>query len=704
MLLGYQRQSLESLRRPKKDKKQKGSRIFARLGAKPKKSVTKSEKQRFLQQILRSTKNVSIPTMENINAVLTDEKVDASTAEKQVFLAAAKSQVDVKSLSIARNIISKSFSFFILSPTIVQDFLTNDYLYISFLASSVAEQFDIARYLKYKSASAATKNALILSSNQKFREYFYQDFSPECGSPNWFFTKTVTDYTVDSSRQKTFYIDNVKFVRDVIKPKGQVQGQEKTATVIYKEDFGLKKAIDKLNKIEKIYDKTELMKGVKILDKNSGAYYVQTSLKSTSFCPSILEFPTDIEISLKYLFSYEIDVDQVFNILISKFETSSSPFFDIIEIFTYITIDQFPNLIDFISVIYLIKKDETQKNLKDFIELIDLYNTYSYVVPGLGQLYKKFEKVVLQFIDSFDSGITIDKMIAIYNNSSEYLNAANIVNQSDTLTFIQKFKSLNLALPMINNFFDDHTTTMIMMVKKIANNVLNPRDVETDLVMEVRTVGTALFNFLFKEDKQCICKIRSPCVFLGNLYGEFNADILQKNLEKLKGKIAKTEDKLQMELEKERNIISKYADNTKNLLDELTKVAQNKDVSKQELLKYINKTKEVVDASLKTKQDYTSELADILTDKMDIDDYGDLHDYDTGETIIKSGRTQDKSKKATSKVKKQDSHSKSRSSSSVDKKPLVKEKEKVFQTFTGRIRSHSKQKNEPKDNIPEEDD
>lgn len=653
MLVNYEKQDLENLRRPKKEKKQKGSRIFSRLGAKPKKTVTKSEKQKFLQQILRATKNITKPTLENINQVLTEEKVNASMAEKNVFLAAAQSQIDVKSLSVARNLVSKSFTYFFLSPFVSQEFLSNDYLYISYLASSISDKKMIAPYLKYKNVYIATQNALILNSNEKFKEYYYQDFSPECGSPNWFYTKTVDNYKTESGRQDSFYIDNIKYIRDVVLPEGSTR----SAIVIYKEDFGLAKAIAKLNKLEKFYDKTELMKGVKNLDKNSGAYYVQASLKPTSFCPSILEFPPKIEVKLKYLFSYEIDIDKVFNDALSRLKSATEVFADVLKLFEFTTIDQFPNLVDFFSVVLLFvnRSEYQEKEISLLSDALELYNEFSYVIPGLSQLYKKFEKIVLQFIDSFDSGITIDKMISLYNNSSEYITAANIVNQGDTLTFIKRFKTLGLNLPMITNFFDDATTTLIMMIKKVANDILNPQEVQLDLVMEVRTLGTGLFQYLFMGEKQCICKIRSPCVFLGNLYGDFNGDTLKDNLEALKAKIAKTEDKLRMELVKEKQIISDYANNTKGILDELKKFAlSTENLSQKDFINYIEKTKDVVDAAMKTKQDYTKEFVSILNDQMDLDEDGDIYDASTGSVVaIKSGGMSSKLKRMDPDKKKQ---------------------------------------------------
>lgn len=562
-------QNIQMLLKKKRKQVKGAEKKYAELSSRPKKVTQKSAKQKCIDIIIKKGGNEVTPAL--INEVLADQKVAANDYEKAIIQQIVSSRIDLKSLPIAKNLVTKPLIFQILDDLSDTDFYTTDYLYWASIASKKANEDGVIDYVTLKNVVISSKNAMILDEKKEFDEFYIEDFDMKVSSPGWFYEENISEDVNASTTVTPFSVDGNRYIKQTIYPDGQ-----KPCDIYRISTKNLSDAVKIMNDSKKIYSKGVLKSGIKKLTKTAGAYYVQTTIEPTSFCPATLHFYPDNQqgdaFSFKTILNFEVIPEKLIEYIKQR---SGDGIPQIITVFfSNMTVEYLASIHDFFSVVELTisTSDPNWSSIKDFNKLC---NDNSPCLRAYVKLYKTFEKMVLSFLDSFDIGITIDKLNNVLKNTNEFINEIEFLDQTMCPVFRDKFINLTINLVNCKNFFRTPLKTVALMIKRVVTFILKPTidaGIE-NIALDVRALGMELMSLLYDGTNPCIGKIRSPASFMGNVYGEFSITVLHEHLKKIKDDMIKSQRKVEEELK----VLKTIKDNYVKKVDDILSYGDSKD-------------------------------------------------------------------------------------------------------------------------------
>lgn len=590
-------QTLLSLKRPIKSKK---LRSIALLGKKTKRVTKKSDRENILSKLIK--KNIEVGGMEqelkNLGLKGTEEEI-------KYFDALYRTKVDIRSWGFSRNLITKPLKLYFPDETDSQ-MITSDMLYWSYKGlTPFTNQNSIYKdFVKISKIHMCSKQAIILDNKIDIEEFYFEDLDKDVFCP--LYDQDFNFEFPDDSQQFTVF--------------------GKTYNVTSDEDYNVPIFIapvdatpndisNIMNKAKKFKDKKDLSVGIKTLSKTEGAYYFQHIITVTNFCPNVMTLQPgkNGEWTFNLLYEYEILPELFIETISKNFERAVN------LIDTITTWENVDIMYEIIAVTLLIN---TQGNVEIRGSLNKIWESYKDNKQTIGlyrKLYSIFKRLILTFLDSFNSRISIDKMEKIRKLSSEFIDYYELINRNEDdrtkiVAFLKTFGDSN----NMKNLLNDEILINAKMIKNVSNKILNPASGdEKDLEINVRALGLRLQQYLHGGELQLFNEIRSPNAFLANTVGNYTVDALKEIIEKVSVKI------LAKEWEKDQII------NEKEEAMELTKEAILDIIGEEKLEKNIesrvkNKIKELkaqkIEQNKANKRRALSSKENIPDDRMEIAD------------------------------------------------------------------------------------
>ena len=542
---------------------------FGNLKTKRQKKTNRSERQKYLDIVLRKT-NGANTTREQVREILANENINVNVAEQQLLFIAALNQVDNKALHLTQNLVSNPItcSYFTNSQI---NFVSSDYIHCCYLAFETAARLRISECVNLKKLTIASTYAMVLENPENFQEFYYEDFNSQITSPNWFFDVNV-DVGVEAENPQNFFLNNLQYVRGTINVGG------KTAFIYYPYDDdrpeAVQEAIGVLNGMKKMYDKRNLKMGVKQITKNPGVYYLQMNITPTSFCPATLKFPDNQNLDVTYLFHYETIAEKMLALL-NQEQNYEIPLSTLGLYIGFTDLSQLPSVCEFLCVVYLLYFNRASEQAQQRMEWrevkawFDVFRSDYTVLLDLVKFFKVVEKLVLNFLDAFDVSITIDKINNIISLADKVLLEAETLYQGtmfDTVNFIKE----DSVFIYWKNFFRAEITTIAAMIKKTCTDILNPSIENTqNVVLQLRSIALMLYEMMANGSQPCFSKIRSPAAFLGNLFGGETYNSLQEVMNNLKQKVIRKVESERERVAREQQIVLDNANRTAEVLTAL---------------------------------------------------------------------------------------------------------------------------------------
>lgn len=555
-------QNIRALLKKKRKILRGAEKKYAELSSKPRKVAQKSAKEKCIDIIIKKGGTEANPAL--ISKILEEQKVNTTDYEKTIIQQIVASRLDLKSLPISKNLITKPMIYQITSEIKDTNYYTTDYLFWAFIGSATVNDNQLLEAIKLKNISLTSNNALILDEKKEFEEFYIEDFDMIVSCPDWFYDTIIpADSPVETP--KSFFINGDEYYCQQVKPTGK-----NFCTLFRQVNTSVDTAIRIMNNSKKIYSKGILKSGIKKISKTAGAYYIQTSFEPTSFCPATLRFFNDNQhddpIVFTILLNFEIIPEKL--VEIAKTTENFKPAAMVKTYFSKMTVDYLPSIHDFLSVLDL-TLGTTNEDWSDIKAFIKLCNENEPCLRAYVKLFKTFEKMVLSFLDSFDIGITIDRLNNVLKNTNEFISEYDFLQQTVCPVFQNKFLELGIELVFCKNFFDTPLKTVASMIKRVCEFILKPTtDVDIkNIAFDVRALGTELLKFLYNGSKPFIGKIRSPASFMGNVYGPYKKEVLSDHVEKVKKEIVKSELKLAEDLNRLKSIKENYVKKVSDVLN-----------------------------------------------------------------------------------------------------------------------------------------
>lgn len=542
---------------------------FGNLKTKRQKKTKRSERQRYLDIVLRKT-NGTNTTREQVREILASENINVNAAEQQLLFIAALNQVDNKALHLTPNLVSNPIvcSYYVTEQV---NFVSSDYIHCCFLAFETAARFNIIDCVNLKKISIASDYAMVLENPGTFQEFYYEDFNSKVTSPNWFFDGNVNVAT-QAENTRTFFLNNLQYVR------GTINVGNKSAFIYHPYEDGreeeTQEAIAILNGMKKIYDKRNLKLGVKQINKSPGVYYLQLNVTPTNFCPATLKFPDGYNLDVTCLFYFETITEKMLALL-DRNQNYNIPLSTLMTYITYTDLSQLPSVCEFLSVVYLLyynRASEEARQRREWREIQAWFNVFRSdysVLTDLVSYFKLFEKMAFSFLDAFDVSITIDKINNIVTLADKILLETDLLYQGSAIDTINFIKS-DSVFEYWQNFFRAELKTMTAMIKKACTDILNPSTENTqNVILELRSIALMLYEMMANGSHTCFNKIRSPAAFLGNLFGGETYNSLQEVMENLRQKVIRRVENERQRIAREQQIVLDNANRTAEVLTAL---------------------------------------------------------------------------------------------------------------------------------------
>ena len=256
---------------------------------------------------------------------------------------------------------------------------------------------------------------------------------------------------------------------------------------------------------------------------------------------------------------------------------------------------------EIIAVALLINPQGNQEVRESLTDIWESYKNNKQIIGIYRKLYMMFKRLILTFLDSFNSRISIDKMEKIRKLSTEFIDNYELINRNiddkeKVKDFIETFGNIN----KMKNFLNDEILINAKMIKNASDKILNPASGdERDLEINVRALGLRLQQYLYGGELQLFNEIRSPNAFLANTIGDFGVTTLTELIKDVTNKILQKEwDKDQILNEKE-----EILDATKKVVFDIIKDVRLDKTVEQKVMNEIKKIKSVkIDQEKKKKR------------------------------------------------------------------------------------------------------
>lgn len=530
-------QPLEELARPSLKK----LKPISFLGRKQKKVTKKSERENVLDKLVK--KRIAQGQMKNELQAL---GLQGTESEVRYYESLYNSKVDIRSWGFAKNLLARPLKIYVYGE-MTDKIMTSDFLYWSYRGFTALGNDFLKPYVKLQRIQVCSRNAMIYNVKENIAEFYYEDLNKDvfCPSQNPEFNYEFPE------NAETFMLFDKEY-------RVAININEHIPIYIAPRDMAPAVARNIIVNAKKIKDKKNLSAGFKELSKTEGSYYFQHLITATNFCPNVMSLKpgrNNEQWNFKMLFEFELVPDMLLN----YFKNNWNRFSEFIA--RVITWDNLDSLHEFVgAAILTIKNNDEQFN--QINTALERYYKYYSENKKVIDLYKKlfvmFRKLVLSFLDSFTSRISIDRMEKIRTYATEYIDGYNLLarNQADNNiinTFVGFFINEKLS-----NFLASDSVLYAKTIKEVCEQILNPSTGdEAMLEMNVRALGLKLMSFLHGGENQIFNEIRAPNAFLANTVGNNAPAALQEIIENLMSKVMVREGNQQLEIEYAREIANK---------------------------------------------------------------------------------------------------------------------------------------------------
>lgn len=542
------------LDRFRKEKKAKELRDLAFLGKKKKRISKQSDREQILSKIIK--KNIKEGEMgEELR------KIGFKGADYLVdfFEVLYKSKVDIKSWGLSKNLITKPIKMYIPGE-FQNDLITSDMLFWSYQAADAVNNNVYKDFLKLSRVHICSAIPLFYQAEHEIQEYYYEDLDKNIFCPiypngfNFAFPDNAKEFIIFGTRYKaTAELPNVPIF---IAPATATSENIKT----------------KVTKAKKFKDRKDLSLGIKKINKDEGSYYFQHIITLTNFCPTIMILAKSEETNQPWKFNVLYEFEVVPELLIESLTRNFDSIFDILD--HIISWENLELVYEIIGVALLTNPDGNEATRTKLTEIWEFYKNNRHTLALFKKLFISFRKIVLTYLDSFNSRISIDKMDRIDQLCTTFIDSYESVNNNvEDKETAQKYANFFTTAERFKKFVNLDILVIAKGIKKICKTVVNPsRGQEAEIEQDVRAIAFRLFDLLYNGKDAMFDEIRAPNAFLGNTIGDSTENVLQQVLATLFGKVIQKEVENNMMQVDQEQIANDTKDEIMNILKKEVKL------------------------------------------------------------------------------------------------------------------------------------
>ena len=395
-----------------------------------------------------------------------------------------------------------------------------DYIYENTYFSDICSYYDgeITRI------ELGSTKAFALNSNTKTEEFYFQDSSASYSLPNSPLTNEEAK-SQNANQYKITFLPNELFRyqrRNFIKATIKNEKTDKTAIILCPLGDNsaqvennirgyVQLALQTMVKIKQ--DEKSLVKGIKEIKYKSGVYFFEKTLFPTTFCPETLMNLPELEYNI--MAEAESDPTVIFDYWIAK------P--DSVYIEHLFNMENITDLIEFLYVISVTQPNmfNGKNNIKSVIRIYFEEDGKESVLKYM-KLYKLFCRTCLYFFDSFQRKASLERMNEVKKRIRETL------RQYDTISSVQKTIFSNIVNTLgsgpallCTNFSKYDIQGLLLGMEHCANLIVNNPTKEVEqLELEIRSLGSKIYDILITGNTPIICSVRSGGSFLQNIVGK----------------------------------------------------------------------------------------------------------------------------------------------------------------------------------------
>ena len=589
------------------------------LGKKRKNKQLPSQKESLLTTLIKK----KAVRDEDIIKNAAEKGISPGTKEERDYFAQLVSMSlgnTIKKKSLMPNLMSTPLKIYSLMK-IANSFVTSDILYwLSISYANFSSYFSIGTM---KSVYVISQGPIIYEDPKKLDCFYAEDndtrFYTNITDPQ--VALTLTDpvpYDISGDSYQLYGTpDKQKQVYTLTIPGNLDQQRETIRNKIANTIF--------------IKTKSDLVSGIKIIDQESGAAYFQSNIKVTDFSPPTLNFRNNVDFYC--LSKYELDP----NLLLNNIDLSVND----VRFVNLLDLENIHAFAELIGILCL--KGGMSDELKN-----QLMKAYKYYVDNkpmftlVKKMYSEFKNITLQYLDSFQNRIQLDRMEKLKEKVSNYLEEYDVFLNIPELDrfkseFLEPFKKN--CTNALNFMKSTQIKEAIELVKNALKVITDGNMKLTNIEEHVRAAALNLFKFMFNGTMPVLNNIRSTNSFLSSVTGNMTESGLGEKintfLEDIKNKQLKMDDiKKKIELENVsdyqkgivlgqasallNDMISEIYDKVTELSDEeqnkLDSMMINLEAYKENLYQDPNKTmseqNKIIEDNLAIYKDYAQKLID----------------------------------------------------------------------------------------------
>ena len=431
------------------------------------------------------------------------------------------SNFDVKKIGIDTNLCNKP----IVIPFIVnvqETGITTDSIYwYKRIHEEIGQRDYYDSFASIKNVSISSYELIVFPNERDIGSCYTEDFDPDvCAvaitvDPN---DPLVANEIVNANQNFRFGgRDYITY--NIVKPGALYNGRFVYAI----NTMNVNAIADVINRQRVLYNKKSLITGIRRIRENAGAYFINTKISPTTFCPTTVAGFDDT--NFYNVIRCELDPNSFLNICIQANNFITIP--------NFITWDNMESSLELLIIGIL--ATDIFNNLpaqQQLLEILRSYFEFKKFFLMMKKVYKKWERIILMFIDSFKARVSIDRMRLIAEKCDEYLILHREIYNNDIIhhtlrDFVVSFQQI---CELMKNFIigDGVSPFELIISIKEACLMINDTTADIDSFQEkLRGAGFGCFDVLINGNNPMIPTIRSPSCFLGNLKGDFTANDLR---------------------------------------------------------------------------------------------------------------------------------------------------------------------------------
>jgi len=502
------------------------------------KNVDPNEKeQKFIDACMKLSDKDNIDEYKAIFNTIWKDGIDE---EKVNFFYDIISQYDtkVKRIKIPQIFYFDDIYLYCFNPKLNTMFFSVDNLYWKFMYSvnlkEIIKNININNYNSFWDDSTLYKDlesiriiSEVISIKSKFETGYFHDYSKDYYLGDVFsleISKEQFMTMISNTSPNNFSCRGVKYQVYIFDLKKyefiKLEYRDwKTCVFICIDDKDkLNEAINSIDKLITFFpergldDTNEMKKGMKLVKLNNkiNFFYFNAKFKPVNFCPSCIKFNNLVSYNIFYKCS--IDFESFFNRCIEFKKLifpNSSIYFDNLEsIFNICLIFIF---------ICKINKNNNEEYLGKLKEMLLIYTRNRSIFEMTNSVYKKFKKMILEYIDGLSNNFYYSRYVKLYKLSNELIiEYKKIITYyyegSDVLKYVNYWENAGKSM---QNFLNKKILDIITGVNNVCYQIVN--FISKDVAQYLRTVGVLCYSVLFDGYISCIPDVRPHCIFMGGL-------------------------------------------------------------------------------------------------------------------------------------------------------------------------------------------